>query len=277
MKKIALVTSCGFGARAREVSEQLFAHGYEVIAVNEKEYEPENQTAQITFEQVDYNSKESIDALIKRLEGYKLSAVVNCHDTLAFVGDNLRHDFYDFDYFDFAKVVNYNLVSIAAICIGLKDNIKRGGCIVNITSSAAKEGGFVTIAYNASKAAVENMSKSLANNFGLYNGIRVNCVAPGWIPKSSEVAAVGTRALADSITPVVPTGQNKDLAKAVIDIINNPSINGSTVVVDGGISSSYLPYMLESSLERGDQTVDSAINTLTGLICRESKKNSKKN
>ena len=40
MKKIALVTSCGFGVRAREVSEQLFAHGYEVIAVNEKQYKP---------------------------------------------------------------------------------------------------------------------------------------------------------------------------------------------------------------------------------------------
>jgi NAD(P)-dependent dehydrogenase (short-subunit alcohol dehydrogenase family) len=277
MKKIALVTSCGFGARAREVSEQLFAHGYEVIAVNEKEYEPESQTAQITFEQVDYNSKESIDALLERLQVYKLSAVVNCHDTLAFVGDNLRHDFHDFDYLDFAKVINYNLVSIAAICIGLKDNIEKGGCIVNITSSAAKEGGFVTIAYNASKAAVENMSKSLANNFGLYNGIRVNCVAPGWIPKNSGVAAFGTRALADSMTPVAPIGQNKDLAKAVIDIINNSSINGSTVVVDGGISSSYLPYMLESSLERGDERVDSVMSTLTELIGKESNKNSKKN
>lgn len=277
MKKIALVTSCGFGVRAREVSEQLFAHGYEVIAVNEKQYKPDNQFAQITFEQVDFNSKESIDELIKRLKVYKLSAIVNCHDTLAFVGDNLRHDFYDFDYLDFAKVINYNIVSIAAICIGLKDNIEKGGCIVNITSSAAKEGGFVTIAYNASKAAVENMSKSLANNFGLYNGIRVNCVAPGWIPKSSGVAAVGTRALADSITPVIPSGQNKDLAKAVIDIINNSSINGSTVVVDGGISSSYLPYMLESLLEKGDKSVDSVMDTLTELIGKESKKNSKKN
>jgi len=276
MKKTALVTSCGFGVRAREVCEQLFTHGYEVVAVNEKQYEPENMVAKITFEQADFNSKESIDQLVERLKAYQFSAVVNCHDALAFVGDNLRHDFCDFDYLDFAKVLNYNVVSIAAICIGLKDNIEKGGCIVNITSSAAKEGGFVTIAYNASKAAVENMSKSLANNFGLYNEIRVNCVAPGWIPKSSGVAAVGTRALADSMTPVTPNGQNKDLAKAVIDVINNASINGSTVVVDGGISSSYLPYMLESLLEKGDETVDISMNTLIELIRKENLKNSKK-
>jgi NAD(P)-dependent dehydrogenase (short-subunit alcohol dehydrogenase family) len=273
MKKKALVTSDGFGVRAKEVTEQLFAHGYEIIVVNEEKYIHENKLEVISYEQADFNSKDSINQLIDRLKHHKFNAIVNCHDTLAFVGDRLRHDFYDFDYIDFAKVINYNVVSIAAICIGLKDNIETGGCIINITSSAAKEGGFVTIAYNASKAAVENMSKSLANNFGLYNGIRVNCVAPGWIPKSAGVAAVGTRALADSLTPVIPNGQNKDLAKAVIEIINNNSINGSIIVVDGGISSSYLPYMLESLLEKGDESVDSVMNTLTELIKKENEKN----
>jgi NAD(P)-dependent dehydrogenase (short-subunit alcohol dehydrogenase family) len=266
MNKKALVTSDGYGVRAKEVTEQLLVHGYDVIVVNEETYIRKDKPGLITYEQADFNSKDSINQLIDRLKHHRFNAIVNCHDTLAFVGDKLRHDFYDFDYAEFAKVINYNVVSIASICIGLKDNIETGGCIINITSSAAKEGGFVTIAYNASKAAVENMSKSLANNFGLYNGIRVNCVAPGWIPKSAGVAAVGTRALADSLTPVIPKGQNQDLAKAVIEVINNNSINGSTIVVDGGISSSYLPYMLESLLEKGDEAVDSVMNALTELI-----------
>jgi len=272
MKKVALVTSCGFGVRAKEVCMQLFEQGYEVVAVNEKPYTPELQGAKISFEQVDYSSKESIEQLLAKLKEIQFNVVVNCHDALAFVKDNLRHDFYDFDYADFAKVLNVNIVSIAAICIGMKDNIVKGGCIVNITSSAAKEGGFVTIAYNASKAAVENLSKSLANNFGQYNGVRVNCVAPGWIPKSAGVATVGTRALADAMTPIPPSGQNKDLAKAVIDVINNSSINGATIVVDGGIASSYLPYMLESLLERNDTTVESVMNKLTELIKQEKEK-----
>jgi 2-deoxy-D-gluconate 3-dehydrogenase len=266
MNKKALVTSDGYGVRAKEVTEQLLVHGYDVIVVNEETYIRKDKPGLITYEQADFNSKDSINQLIDRLKHHRFNAIVNCHDTLAFVGDKLRHDFYDFDYAEFAKVINYNVVSIASICIGLKDNIETGGCIINITSSAAKEGGFVTIAYNASKAAVENMSKSLANNFGLYNGIRVNCVAPGWIPKSAGVAAVGTRALADSLTTVIPKGQNQDLAKAVIEVINNNSINGSTIVVDGGISSSYLPYMLESLLEKGDEAVDSVMNAMTELI-----------
>jgi len=269
MKKTALVTSCGFGVRAKEVCAQLLANGYEVVVVNEKPYEPEIKNAKLIFEQADFNSQESIDQLLAKLKKWQFNAIVNCHDSLAFVGDFLRHDFSDFNYADFAKVLNYNVVSIAAICIGLKDNIVAGGCVVNITSSAAKEGGFVTIAYNASKAAVENMSKSLANNFGLYKGIRVNCVAPGWIPKSSGVAAAGTRALADAMTPVIPSGQNTDLAKAVIDVINNSSINGATIVVDGAISSSYLPYMLESLLEKNDSTVSAAMDMITEAISKE--------
>ena len=167
-------------------------------------------------------------------------------------------------------VFNYNRAA------ALRFRKQSWGRIVNIASINGMRGKFGQANYAASKGGVIALSKSMARELGK-SSVTVNCVAPGWIPKSSGVAAVGTRALADSITPVIPSGQNKDLAKAVIDIINNSSINGSTVVVDGGISSSYLPYMLESLLEKGDKSVDSVMDTLTELIGKESKKNSKKN
>lgn len=97
-----------------------------------------------------------------------------------------------------------------------------GGCIVNITSSAAEEGGFATISYNASKAALKNLSKSLANNFGPYNGVRVNCVAPGWIPQSKDVVAGNVVELANKLTPLSTYGTPQDVAQAVINLIENP-------------------------------------------------------
>ena len=276
MKKTALVTGFEVGIRALEVCKQLQQEGYELIILFENRNEQfEKNSAVIgdaVFEQADFYSAEGMENLISKLKKYQFNAIINCHDALAFNGDFLLHDFLDFNYEEFLKIVQYSVVSIAAICIGLKDNIVPNGCIINITSSAGEEGGFVTIAYNASKAAVKNLSKSLACNLGNYNGIRVNCVAPGWIPKSDYVAGGDTVELANSLTPTPPRGQNKDLAKAVVDVINNSSINGATIVVDGGITSSYLMYMLESLSEKGDKEANDAMKAITNIINNEKAK-----
>ncbi|WP_334129154.1 SDR family NAD(P)-dependent oxidoreductase [Sneathiella sp.] len=56
----------------------------------------------------------------------------------------------------------------------------QGGKIINIASIAAKRVLKQNVAYNMSKAAVEHMTRSLANEWGRYN-IQVNCLNPGYI------------------------------------------------------------------------------------------------
>lgn len=256
MKKLALITGIE-SSIARQISKKMLYNGYNIIVTYNKNYTPgseerikfENEIKDFTpinFEQVDFQNKESTNNLICRLKAYKFDVIVNCSSILAFTRKgNLRHEFIDFDYDDFANVVQYNITSIAAICIGLKENINSGGCIINITSSAAEEGAFATISYNASKAAVKNLTKSLANNFGSHN-IRVNSVAPGWIPVSKEVVATGIVALANTITPVIEGGGPENVADAVISLVDNTFITGANIDVTGGITSSYWMYELES-------------------------------
>lgn len=273
MKKNALVTGFDNSIIARETILLLAKRNYYIYATYENDkidraaFITENEIeGLISFEQIDYDSKETVNHIIEKLKNVKFDAIVNCYATLAETkSGGLRHEFFDFDFEEFGRVLNSNISTIAAICIGLKDSMVAGGCIVNITSSAAEEGGFATISYNASKAALKNLSKSLANNFGPYNGVRVNCVAPGWIPQSKDVVAGNVVELANKLTPLDLYGEPQNVAHAVLSLLENPYANNVNFGVDGGITSSYLMYLLESSDLSGNET-DELMKTLIKLI-----------
>jgi len=253
MKKTALVTGFDNSIIARETALKLIKLGYRVIATyeenrfNDEFLKIHNLDNEILFEQVDMHCKDSINELISRISDYSFNAIINCYATLSTkpTGE-LRNEFLDFDYDSFNSVVSKNITSLAAICIGLKDSISQGGCIINITSSAAEEGAFATISYNLSKAAVKSLTQSLANNFGTYKEVRVNCVAPGWIPQSKDVVAGNIVELANKITPLSNYGNAENVVEAIISLLENPYANNVNYSVDGGITSSYLMYMLEA-------------------------------
>jgi len=116
--------------------------------------------------------------------------------------------------------------------------VQGQGRIVNITSSAATLGFKNRSAYNASKAGLEMLTKSIALELGVH-GIRCNAVAPGVIEtpinsaylKASEITPI----IVDG-TPVGHWGQPEDVAAAVV-FLCQPSadfINGAILAVDGG-------------------------------------------
>jgi 3-oxoacyl-[acyl-carrier protein] reductase len=110
---------------------------------------------------------------------------------------------------------------------------ERQGCIVNVTSVAGLQGHGSSIAYAASKAAVNCLTKSLARAFG--PRVRVNAVAPG---------PVLTRWLADHMDHVEKSIQATPLGRAatpddIADVVQflalgNTLMTGQIVVVDGG-------------------------------------------
>lgn len=245
--KTALITGFDVNISARVTAELLSKEGYKIIAICAERKDYENKFKNYDFYYADLFLKESVENVLGKLKKICFDVIINCHAVLSMTYNNeLRHEFFDFDYDSFDNTLRSNITSIAALCIGLKDNIKTNGCIINVTSSAAEEGAFATIAYNASKAALKNLSMSLSNNFGLYNGVRVNCVAPGWIPQSKDVVAGNIVDLANKITPISQYGEPMDVAFAILNLINNPYANNVNYKVDGGITSSYLMYLFES-------------------------------
>ncbi|MEP6624169.1 MAG: SDR family oxidoreductase [Acidimicrobiia bacterium] len=104
-----------------------------------------------------------------------------------------------------------------------------GGSIVNITSIEAHRAAPGFAVYSAMKAAVANLTKTLALELGA-RSIRVNCIAPDVIP-TPGIGEVPVR------TPLPRAGHVDDVAAAVV-FLANPALSGfvtgATLAVDGG-------------------------------------------
>ncbi|MEO6033305.1 MAG: SDR family oxidoreductase [Burkholderiaceae bacterium] len=143
------------------------------------------------------------------------------------------------------KVMNLNVRSIFLMsqAIGKLSMIPRQhGKIINVASIAGLAGNgalMTTLAYNTSKAAVVNFTRTLAGEWGRYN-INVNALAPGMFPSKmtqGTFARVGAAALA-SHAPLGRVGDDDDLKGAVVLFASRAGkhITGQTLPIDGGVS-----------------------------------------
>ena len=119
-----------------------------------------------------------------------------------------------------------------------------GGTIINLSSVAGLEGSAEHVTYTASKGAVRLLTYSLAAKLGP-EGVRVNAIHPGLIETAmttDDVPIFGTEA-EDQFLQTVPSGRGGtpgDVADAALYLASDLSdyVNGESLVVDGGMSSS---------------------------------------
>jgi gluconate 5-dehydrogenase len=116
---------------------------------------------------------------------------------------------------------------------------RKAGKIINMASVAGLSGGspdMATVAYNTSKAAVINCTRSLAAEWGKYN-INVNAICPGFFPsKMSRGALEKIQASVIARTPLHRLGGDEDLKGVAVFLASAASrhITGQYIAVDGG-------------------------------------------
>jgi NAD(P)-dependent dehydrogenase (short-subunit alcohol dehydrogenase family) len=142
------------------------------------------------------------------------------------------------------KVMNLNVRSVflTSQAIARASMIpRRQGRIINIASIAGLRGSSTqqTVAYNTSKAAVLNLTRALAGEWGPH-GIGVNALAPGMFPSKmtqGTIEQVGLEAMC-ARAPLRRIGDDDDLKGAALLFASaaGKHITGQVLAIDGGVS-----------------------------------------
>jgi NAD(P)-dependent dehydrogenase (short-subunit alcohol dehydrogenase family) len=145
---------------------------------------------------------------------------------------------------DFRRVVEinligtYNVIRLAAAQIAALDPLEDGerGVIVNTASVAAFDGQIGQEAYAASKGGIVSMTLPLARDLAQH-GIRVATIAPGLFltPLLQELPQAVQDSLAASIPFPKRLGKPQEFAHLVASIIENGSLNGEVIRLDGAL------------------------------------------
>lgn len=237
--KVAVVTggASGIGLAA---AKAYLAKGAKVVIADFNE-EGGKQAAEslkndgdILFIKVDVASEDSVKAMIDfAIEQFgTIDLLVNN------AGIGALTETHELSYEDYHKVIAVNQDSIF---FGAKHAIRHmmnhgGGAIINTSSILGSVGEGAAFAYNASKGAVNLMTKSLALQYAPH-GIRVNAVAPGYV----ESGMVSREALGEefygqlvSKHPIGRLGNADEIAHAIVFLSENDFTTGTTILVDGG-------------------------------------------
>jgi 2-deoxy-D-gluconate 3-dehydrogenase len=141
---------------------------------------------------------------------------------------------------DWHRVLQVNLHAVFSLCQhAARDMLPRGrGKIINIASLMSFQGGINIAAYTASKGAVGQLTKILANEWGP-RGINVNAIVPGYIATDLTQALRDDPERNAAILARIPAGRwgrPDDLAGAAVFLASRASdyVHGHLLAVDGG-------------------------------------------
>jgi 2-deoxy-D-gluconate 3-dehydrogenase len=141
---------------------------------------------------------------------------------------------------DWAQVLEVNLNAVFRLSqlAGRRMLAQGSGKIVNIASLLSFQGGVFVPAYAASKGAVAQLTKALANEWAP-KGINVNAIAPGYMDTDNTRALRADPVRSRQILERIPAGRwgtPEDLAAAAVFLASPASdyMHGHVLVVDGG-------------------------------------------
>jgi NAD(P)-dependent dehydrogenase (short-subunit alcohol dehydrogenase family) len=242
-KRVAIVTGSASGIGAATALE-LGERGWRVVVNYSKSKEQAEQIAARCAEAIVVQANVAEDADCRRLvqaaldKWGQLDALVNNAGTTKFVPhgelDGLSAE-------DFQRIYATNVIAPFQMCRAAAPALKRAhGAIVNVSSVAALLGTGSSIAYAASKAALDTLSTSLARV--LAPEVRVNVVAPGFVDTPWMTAGYGVERYAklrEAYAASAPLGdvcKPEDIAGTIAWLIEGASkVTGQIVYVDSGI------------------------------------------
>ena len=134
----------------------------------------------------------------------------------------------------FRRLFDVNVVGTWQVTVAAMPHLREaGGCVVNVSSLAGVRPTGSSIPYAVSKAALNHMTRLLANVVG--PEVRVNAVAPGLVDTPWTADWADVRAAVHAMSPLKASAQPDDVAEVVLSQIRSRYVTGEVWVVDGGL------------------------------------------
>lgn len=248
-KPVALVTGSATGI-GRSAALALAKNGYDVVVNYSRSEEAAKTTARsceaagaraLLF-RCDVSDDTRVRAMLAAIdkEFGRLDALINnAGTTVDIEPGNMEAMTVE----EWNRVFNVNVLGLFLVTRAAAPLLKKSpnGCIVNTCSIAGLRPSAQPLPYAASKAAVANLTKTLANALG--PEIRVNAVAPGWIEGEWMKRTLagnyeGLMARRAKYTPLRRCCTEDDVADSMMSLIlHNRFVTGEILIVDGGFSS----------------------------------------
>ncbi|HEX2651559.1 MAG TPA: SDR family oxidoreductase [Burkholderiales bacterium] len=242
-KKVAIVTGSASGIGAASALE-LSKRGWSVVINYSKSADEAKKVAAKCKDAIVVQADVGEDAECKKLvkaaidKWGRLDALVNNAGTTKFVKhsdlDGLSAD-------DFLRIYRLNVVGPFQMVRAASAALKAAkGSIVNVSSVASQLGTGSSVAYAASKAALNAMTFSLARSLG--PEVRVNAVLPGYVDTPWQWNALGNEGAAKlaqhyaGMVPLKDFARPEDVADAIVWLIEGArQVTGETIYIDGGM------------------------------------------
>lgn len=238
--KVAVVTG-GASGIGLATAKAFLAKGAKVIVADFNEEggqtaveHMKEHSGSVSFLKVDVSQEEEVQNLVAEAvrQFGQLDIMVNN------AGIGALSETHELTYEDYHKIIAVNQDSVF---FGSKHAVREmmktgGGAIVNTSSILGSVGEGGAFAYNASKGAVNLMTKSLALQYANKN-IRVNAVAPGYVESGMVNRDALDPKFYDALVakhPIGRLGQPDEIAHAIVFLCENEFMTGTTILVDGG-------------------------------------------
>ena len=239
LKGAAVVVTGASSGIGRAVAERFVAAGAGVVTGSRRE-PPEGLGRWVCTDVADSAQADVLVAAAAdafgRVDVVVNNAGVQLEKTVADTTDD------EFDY-----VMGVNVRGVFNVCRAAVRQMRAqpaGGVIINVGSISGRVSDHQMAVYNASKAAVHGLTRSIAIDHGA-EGIRCNAVLPGWI--ATPMADAGfdmaadpdaARAAAVERHPMGRLGRPTDVAALVLWLASDEAsfVSGSLFTIDGGLT-----------------------------------------
>ncbi|HEX2692117.1 MAG TPA: SDR family oxidoreductase [Kofleriaceae bacterium] len=243
MSKVAIITGASSGIGAASALE-LSKRGWSVVINYSRSEAEAKQVAAQCQDAIVVQADVSEDAECRKLaqaaldKWHHIDALVNNAGTTKFV-DHKNLDGLTAD--DFLRIYQVNVVGPFQMTRACAPALTASrGAVVNVSSVAAQLGIGSSIAYAASKSALNTMTYSLARTLGPH--VRVNAVCPGYVDTPWHHNGLGMERAQQaaahyaSMVPLKDVARPEDVADVIVWLIEGArQVTGETIFVDGGL------------------------------------------